>query len=178
MKKIQRFTKILAIGLSCVLGVCLLAGCGNGAQNGATNDPNSEDAWYAGYSLETEKISVWGFDEGKVLFEVTNPDDIKFALNVIDFASWRIVESEGEQLTGMPSYYLDFNNGTAFNIYGDLAYGEIGTKVESYTSNDHTTPSLVNGNGKYYNMPDQLLKAVQNLVAKYAPEALPENSTN
>ncbi|MGI6361374.1 MAG: hypothetical protein ACOX05_03620 [Bacillota bacterium] len=186
MRKNRVFIRILTVSLSCFMGICLLSGCNVSGQTGeANNKAGQKGAWYAEYSLETEKISIWahyppGPQGGSLepIVEITDVDEIKSVVNAIDFTSWTMVEKKA-QAAGIPYYFVDLNNGTAFDLYDTYAYGSIGKKIVSGQSDDNDISQYVDDAlPGYYEMPDGLLKAVQDLVAKYAPEALPENSAN
>ncbi|MGI6361243.1 MAG: hypothetical protein ACOX05_02925 [Bacillota bacterium] len=164
MKKPSILSKILLLCLSCFLSWGLLAGCSNNPPKTSINSAK-KDAWYTKYNLETNKVSVWDVNEGKIIFEMTDAQEVKSFIEALDLDVWRAATTE-EELTGMPAYFFDLNNGTAFCIYEDVAYGKIFNRVESQPTG---SISGVGGEAHWFFIPDKLFKTAKGLIIKYTP---------
>lgn len=79
--------------------------------------------------LETNCITVYGCGESES-WDITDPMAIQVIAGAADVDQWEAQTDPGDQLSAVPSYALDFNNGTALALLGD-GYILLGTGVSA-----------------------------------------------
>ena len=113
------------VGFVLFISFISLGGCEN----------TKTENWYEGYTLETDKITIYRGEKDAPCTTIEEKETINELLSLIDFSQWKPVSAKN-QYKGEPYYFVDLNNGTAFSLYKDVSYGNVGQAVQKDDMNE------------------------------------------
>ena len=108
--------------------------------------------------METDKITIYRGEKEAPYTIIEDKETINELLPLIDFSQWEPVSAEN-QYSGEPYYFVDLNNGTAFSLYKDVSYGNVGQSVQKNDMNE----LWISESEGYFNIPGNVLQYIEAL---------------